>query len=200
MNRNLYMAAIISYGIALVFMFFWIFNNLVGGLAFNEFTTHPDLVVVDWVIMILCELLLLKYFHAKKYKVAFVTSLISMITFMVLYTSVFSFYKGIGSGELINLFVSVHLVAAITFSVGLVLSKASKQKILKLAGALGIVLGSIVLLTHIYGLNLAKGETLNLILAIQLWTSRFGDALILIFLILNFYQEIKHEQRMILSS
>ncbi|MEP1032608.1 hypothetical protein [Ekhidna sp.] len=199
MNKNLYLSAITCFTISIVFTSYWTFNNLMDGMAFNEFITYPDLVVADWVIMILCEVLFLKYFHAKKYRVAFATGLISAITFMVLYSSVFTFHKGVGSGEFINLIVTVHLIAMITFSISLVLSNASKQKFLKQAGALGIVIGGIVLSTHVIGL-LVNGETLNLMLVIQLWTSRLGDTLILIFYVLNFYHEFRNDQKFAMTN
>lgn len=200
MNRNLYLLAIVCFCTSIAFISFWSFNNLMHGLEFNEFTAFPDLVVVEWIVIMLYDLLLLKYFLAKKYKAAFLTSLISLITFMVLYTSVFTFFKGLGSGEFINQILTIHLIAVITFSLCLVLTKASERPLLKTTGYLGAVVGSIVLATHIYGLNLVEGETLNLLLNTQLWTSRLGDALILTFFTLNFYQELQNDQKFALKA
>ncbi|WP_425391635.1 hypothetical protein [Ekhidna sp.] len=194
MNRNLLLTGIICFALSAVFICFWILNNFIHGVEFNEFTAYSDLVVVEWIVLIFYEIIFLKYFQSKKYKAAFVTSLISAITFMVVYASVFTFFKGVGSGAFINLFFTIHLIAAITFSLSLVFSKASERPILKYTGVLSAVVGFIVLSTHVYGLNLAEGATLNMVLEIQLWSSRFGDALILILFALNFYQELKQEQ------
>lgn len=199
MNKNLYLTAIICFTVSTVFVCFWILNNLRDGVAFNEFTAYPDLVVVDWVVLILCEVILLKYFHAKKYKVAFVTSLISAITFMVLYTSVFTFFRGEGSGEFINQIVTVHLIAAITYSLSLVRSKASERPLLKQAGVLGTVVGCVVLSTHVVGLNLNEGALLHAVISLNLWVGRLGG-LILIFYVLNFYQELRMVQKLALKA
>lgn len=199
MNRNLYLAGIICFILSIIFVCLWIINSFVYGIEFTEFVAFPNMVVVDWVIIVFCEIILLRYFHLKKYKVAFTASLISGITFMVLYTSVFTFFKGVGSGTFINLIVAIHLIAAITFSFSLVFSKASERPTLKYAGILGIVVGSIVLSTHMFGLNLVEGATLNIVLEIQFWSSRIGDALILMFYILNFYQEWKSDSSPVLT-
>ncbi|MEP1032384.1 hypothetical protein [Ekhidna sp.] len=193
MNRNAYLAGIIWLSIIAIFSCFWIANSLIHGTDFNEFVSFPKLVVIDGISVLLCEIILLIYFHAKKYKITFAFSLLSTITFLVLFTTVYLFYNGIGTGVFINLIVTIHLLAVTMFSLTLMSSKASDRPLLKTAGNLGAIAGFIILLTHVVGVYMPEGATLDLIININMWVGRLGG-LIVIFYILNFYQEMKQKQ------
>jgi hypothetical protein len=193
MHLNVHLVGIIWFSVNVLFVCFWTINHLAYGTQFNEFVTFPNLVVIDGIILLFCEVIFLKYFHTKGYKIAFILSLVSAITFLVLYTAVYSFFaRGIGSGGLINIVASLHLIAVTMFSLGLVFSKASEQPLLKKAGYVGAVVGLIILFTHVAVLNMPEGDMQNGLININTWFGRLGG-LIAIFYILNFYQEFKGE-------
>lgn len=190
MSRNLYIAGIIVFTIAGLFSCFWLFNSFIHGTEFTEFVAFPDLTIIDGVNILILEIIFLVYLHLKKYKVAFAFSLLSTITFLVLHTTVFMFYRGVGSGDFINLIVTIHLVAVTMLSLTLIRSKASERPLLKTAGYLGAVVGCIILPTHVVGVYMPEGTTLDMLININMWVGRLGG-LIVIFYILNFYQEMK---------
>lgn len=189
MNRNIYIVGIIVFAIAGLFGCFWLYNSLIYGTEFSEFVTFPKLTIIDGANILLLEIIFLIYLHRKKYNVAFAFSLLSAITFLVLYTTVYLFYSGVGTGDSINLIVTIHLLAVTMFSLSLIRSKASERPLLKTAGYLGAVVGFIILPVHMVGVYMPEGSTLELFININMWVGRLGG-LIVIFYIMNFYREL----------
>ncbi|MEO9484709.1 MAG: hypothetical protein ABJG47_14720 [Ekhidna sp.] len=192
MHRNLYITGIIVFTIVGLFGCFWLFNSLIHGTEFTEFVAFPNLTIIDGINVLILEIVFLVYLHLKKYKVAFAFSLLSAITFLILYSTVYLFYQGVGAGDSINLIVTIHLVAVTLFSLSLIFSKSSERPLLKTAGYLGAVVGLIILPTHVVGVYMPEGATLDILIYIGMLVGRLGG-LIVIFYILNFYQELRSE-------
>lgn len=191
MQSNLYKAGIATLSVSLVLACFWIVNHMIQGFEFNEFTAYPTLVVIDGVIALIFEIIFLSYLFSKGYKTTLVINLFTVVTFLVLYSWVYIFYTyNVGTGYLINYVATVHFIGGIIFYLSLVFTKASERPLLKKMGVVGAVVVSVILITHVAGLNLAEGAILDVVLNINLWTSRIGE-LVVIFFILNFYDELK---------
>lgn len=127
-------------------------------------------------------------------------SLITTITFLILYTLVYAFYRyDMGSGDFINLVAMVHLAAVTLFGFSLIFSKASERTLLWWAGAVGVVVGLVILSTHIALINMSEGATTNMLVYINLGFSRLGE-FIVVFYILNFYQEFRSQGSVMLQT
>ncbi len=193
MSRNLYLAAILCLTGMLAFDFLWIANNMIHGIEFYEFVIFPNLVVVHGMIILACEIIMLKYWLSKQYKVAFWISLLSMITFLTFYTLEYThFVMGVDNEYLFDYVVIIHLIAVILFSMSMAFSQASERPLLQQAGYAGMVVGGTVLFCHVLVNTMAPGETQSMFTYIYFSVSRLGT-LITIFYIMNFYKELKDD-------
>lgn len=191
MSRNLYLIGIVCYTIMALISCFWITVYGLRGDYFFRSPSYYSWMRLELVIIVIAEFTLFKYFHYKKYMVAFWINAASLIAFLVSYTVEFSFFiDAVGTDNLVNTTAAINVVVAIGFFFSLIFSSASANSLLKKLGYTGATIGILILVTHMMAITASDEKIVKLLLELNAWFNMVGSLLVL-FYILIFYQERK---------
>jgi hypothetical protein len=142
------------------------------------------------IIFLIGSLVVLKYYHDKKYWIAYTTGIISTLTILYFYILIYSIIVGRIAG---SYYASTYLIAlgtAIPYEISLIFSKTGKRPWLKTAGIFGFIFELILISTFIGYMNAQDVDIKDTMEDIHKWTSLAGILIPLLF-IMNFWSELR---------
>ena len=190
MNQNFYLLGILFTGL---FIFTGLIGSIIyfhlGGLFYfqDSFLRWYFLVTV---IFLLWAIVLLKYYHYKKYWFAFSTALITTIASLA-YT--FAFYIMLVEREQSSYHAFLHLLALATgllYAISLTFSKAGKRQWLKWIGIFTFFYNLLGLILYVRAMNSIDVQLYMEIEIYQQWAA-LAASFVPILYILNFRNELK---------
>jgi pimeloyl-ACP methyl ester carboxylesterase len=191
MNRNLY-----SFGISLSILHFII--ALVQGIIFFQLGNQTYSLdsfrlwyACSSVVVLLSALIVLRYFHYRKFRVAFWCLLVTTFTSVLQFIVVFAALSG---KQLLFPFhipvMLIVLVTSIAYATSLIFSDAGSKWWLKVAGVTSLIIGSVLTLSLVWVLTAPDPTKQQLVERIHQWLVLLGS-IIPVFYILNFVEERK---------
>jgi hypothetical protein len=190
MKRILYFTTIIFLLLATANSLWNLVLELRDGSELYRFDSYVAWFIMSCFLSIITSVLILMYYQVKGYRVALLTGSITLIisTFYIVVL-----YGNLTSGTFRNLSVIAsvaHISAIIVYGISLFLSNARKNKWLKMAGALGAIIG-LVILSAWTANYVTKDIGLIKILGTLLKYNSIAWSLVNVLYVINFIFEIK---------
>ena len=190
MNRNLYFFGIIFLGLSIILTFF---QSLIQFQVGNRIFSLPSF--IPWFILVILvsliwTIILLKYYHFKKYRSAFILGIITTGAALCFYFLVYLMLKGNRPGTYNALIFLAFLGTGILYSLSLIFSGAGKRPWLKAAGVFGLMIDLALIAVMIWSMILIDVQSYVAIGKLNQWISLAG-ALLPVLYLFNFLSEIK---------
>ena len=190
MDRRFYFFGIFFTGFYLVIALFQSIIYLLLGAQIFTLQSFAVWFVFVAVVSLAASLILLKYYHYKKYRYTFSTGIIFTIASLAHFIIVCDTFMG---GELAKFFTITYLItlaAGILYALSLVFSDSGKRPWLKTAGILIFILVLVLVSTLIWAINSQDAQTGVVLEKIYQWNSLAGNLLFVLF-IMNYRSELK---------
>jgi len=189
MTRNFYSAAIFFTAVyfllhcfLFIISFFRLGEQMIGMPILTPWVTLQFLLLLFW------SLVMLKYYHAKQYRLTFWVVVISMAAYVFQFVLLRIFLR---TYELSVYYIpSYYLVLGMDtlYGISLLFSQARKRRWLKLAGIVMTLAGLIMIVSYIWGMNSFDARANGTVEEIQRW-GLLIYIMSLGFFMLNFYRE-----------
>lgn len=146
--------------------------------------------LVQAVVSLLASLFILRYYYYRKYWLTFSTAAIHFIGSLCFFIV---FFRMLQAGTLVNYYFPAlifYLSAGILYALSLMFSNAGKRLWLKIAGAIFLIIGIILLSALTWNLTTQDSEVKGILEKVGSWTSIVGSLIPVLFII-NFLDELK---------
>jgi hypothetical protein len=192
MNRSLYSFAIF---LAVLYTIASLCQSLIYlqlGTQIFSLESFATWYACTFAISFLGTLTLLKYFHHKKYTITFWTAMVAAISSLLQFIVIYGWLNGVRAMAIYYMPAGLlFLVTEIIFSLTCVFSAASKRPWLKAGGIFTTVIGLVILIVVIWGIDPSITLQKKLVIEkIYQWTSLVGSVAPL-FMVMNFLDELK---------
>ena len=190
LSKNFYKLAILFLGLSVLFHLFGsiLFFQLGSQMYFLE--SFPGWALVVNIFVLIGDLFILKYYHSRKYRIAFSTGIIATSAYLLHFLL---FYSLLITKELPEYyFHSIYLYfgTGLIYGLSLIFSRTGERSWLKGAGVFLSMLSLVLISTFYLSLNFQEIQTSGTSEEIQKWTSLVGSFFPLLFM-LNFWDEFK---------
>jgi pimeloyl-ACP methyl ester carboxylesterase len=194
MTRRFYFYAIFFSGLYTIIAVLQSLIFLEIGGRMYTLESFPGWFLLGSVLYLTSSVILLKYYHYKKYDVVFWTAMVATITMLVFFTIVFvsimawvSRARG-GDYYLIGVFAALGTV--ILYAITLIFSHSGKRPWLKAGGVFTLIYYVLIMFSVIWGLNSREVMANGTIEKIQQWAGLAGT-LLPVFFVANFLAEVR---------
>ncbi|GEM_PF-2415237 len=153
MTRSLYYFGIYLFILLLVFVSFYAIIYYQMDVSLYGMNAFRQYYVVSFILNTLASIVLLRYFHIKKFQFALYSALFVLLAGTANFFFVFNFLNTGNSSEYILPASILYLLSGIPYGFGLIFSKAGKRSWLKIAGIFHLVSTSSLLLTLLLRLS-----------------------------------------------
>ncbi len=190
MTKSFYSSAVLFSSIYLAIALFQsvIFFHL-GGRMY-ELPSIARWSVLMYVVSFAWSLIILKYYHHKRYHLAFWTLIVSIATSLVQF---YLFYDLLHSREISMAYVIASLllpVTGIVYAVSLIFSRTAERQWLKTSGIIMLIVGVAMLISLSWALASVSSRVNGTIETFEQWISLVSSVIPVLF-ILNFLDEKK---------
>ncbi len=187
--RSYYKLAIILFAILAIDQLYHSIIRYQLGSQIYELDYYPTWMIGSYLLDLLTTLILLKYFHHKKFRAAFSTLIVVAIASLFHYGTSYTWIMGRTWGTIDIVSFLLILTVGLAFSIVLVVSNTKTRPYLKRLGVICCVYVPIVMGFYIYAIS-STGAGNPTMALIYKWLEIIGSFILTLY-IFNFLSELK---------
>ena len=190
MGRSFYFFGIFLLGLSLASGLFWSILTLRIDSQLYWLYSFDEWILVITVISTVALLLLLKYFHYKKYWFTFSAGLAFMIASLFHFTIIYNMLVYKETSEYTIPAYQVKIGVGILYGISLVVSSAGKRLWLKISGVYMLIIGLLLMSSLLWSMNATEVSTYRTLATVHQGAS-IASILLSAFFMMNFWRELR---------